>query len=94
MGRTPRINKNGGRDHYGELTPLLLYGGGLKMGQVVGQSDATASRPATDPYTPQHLLSTIFHTLFDLGQLRLDHTLPTDVAAALQSGEPIGPLMG
>src|SRR6185312_616831 len=54
MGRTPRINKNGGRDHYGELTPLLVYGGGLKMGQVVGQSDSTASRPATEPYDPNH----------------------------------------
>lgn len=93
MGRTPRINKDGGRDHYGELTPLLLYGGGLRMGQVVGQSDRTASRPATEPYTPNHLLSTIFHTLFDLGQLRLDPSLPRDVANIVQSGEPILPLM-
>src|SRR5262249_13797987 len=36
MGRTPKINKNGGRDHWGNLAPLLLAGGGLKMGQVVG----------------------------------------------------------
>ncbi|QDU93463.1 DUF1501 domain-containing protein [Lignipirellula cremea] len=93
MGRTPRINNNGGRDHYGELTPLLLYGGGLRMGQVVGQSDSNASRPATEPYNPGHLLSTIMHTLFDLGQLRLDQSLPRDVAAAIQSGEPILPLM-
>lgn len=93
MGRTPRINNNGGRDHYGELTPLLVYGGGLRMGQVVGQSDATASRPASEPYNPTHLLSTIMHTLFDLGQLRLDHSLPTDVASVVQSGEPILPLL-
>ncbi|MEK6236232.1 MAG: DUF1501 domain-containing protein, partial [Planctomycetales bacterium] len=32
MGRTPRINNNGGRDHYGNLTPLVFIGGGLKMG--------------------------------------------------------------
>lgn len=94
MGRTPRINKNGGRDHYGELTPLLLYGGGLNMGHVVGQSDANATRPATEPFNPTHLLSTIMHTLFDLGQLRLDASVPRDVANVLQAGEPILPLMG
>jgi len=93
MGRTPRINKNGGRDHYGDLTPLLLYGGGLRMGQVVGQSDGTAARPATEPYTPSHLLATIMHTLFDLGKLRLDSSLPRDVAGIIQAGEPIHPLL-
>jgi len=93
MGRTPRINNNGGRDHYGELTPLLVYGGGLKMGAVVGQSDTTASRPATEPYDPSHLLSTIMHSAFDIGRLRLDPSLSTDVVSVMQSGEPIGPLL-
>jgi len=93
MGRTPRINKNGGRDHYGELTPLLVYGGGLKMGQVIGQSDKDASQPATEPYQPSHLLATIMHTLFDLGKLRLDQSLPRDVAGVLLGGEPIRPLL-
>ncbi len=93
MGRTPRINKNGGRDHYGELTPLLVYGGGLKMGQVIGQSDARAERPASEAYQPSHLLATIMHTLFDLGRLRLDQSLPRDVAAVLLGGKPIGPLL-
>ena len=93
MGRTPRINNNGGRDHYGELTPLLLYGGGLRMGQVIGHSDAGAARPATEPYNPNHLLSTIMHTLFDLGKLRLDQSLPRDMSNILQSGDPILPLM-
>jgi uncharacterized protein (DUF1501 family) len=94
MGRTPRINNNGGRDHYGELTPLLVYGGGLKMGAVVGQSDSTASRPATEPYTPAHLLSTIMHSAFDIGKLRLDPALSTDVIGVMSSSEPIGPLVG
>jgi uncharacterized protein (DUF1501 family) len=94
MGRTPRINKDGGRDHYGELTPLLVYGGGLKMGQVIGQSDRTAARPATDPYDPSHLMATIMHTLFDIGRLRLDASLPRDVASAVSGGETIGPLFG
>ncbi len=36
MGRTPKINKNGGRDHWGNLAPLLVAGGGLRIGRVVG----------------------------------------------------------
>ena len=48
MGRTPRLNKNGGRDHYANLTTLLLAGGGLRMGQVIGRSDRMAASPATD----------------------------------------------
>ena len=38
MGRTPRINDRGGRNHWGGMAPLLITGGGSKMGQVVGQS--------------------------------------------------------
>ena len=93
MGRTPRINNNGGRDHYGELTPLLLAGGGLKMGQVVGQSDAQAARPATTPYRPQHMLATIMHTLFDIGQLRLEQGIARDLKRILTDGSPIRELM-
>jgi len=93
MGRTPRINRDGGRDHYGELTPLLVYGGGLKMGQVIGQSDSSASRPATEPYTPSHLMATLFHTLFDVGKLRLDSSLPTEVVRLIEQGKPIHELM-
>ena len=94
MGRTPRINNNGGRDHYGELTPLLLSGGGLKMGQVIGQSDRSVSRPATEPYDPRHLLGTIAHTLFDIGQLRLDPSVPTELSRVLTGSEKIEPLFG
>jgi hypothetical protein len=92
MGRTPRINRNGGRDHYSELTPLLLAGGGLKMGQVIGQSDRTASQPATEPYDPRHLLGTVMHTLFDVAKLRLDPSVPTDLSRAITGSEKIEPL--
>ena len=94
MGRTPRINRNGGRDHYGELTTLLVAGGGLRMGQVIGQSDRTASRPSTDPYDPRHLLGTVMNCLFDVGQLRLDSTVPTKLAKIVTDSQYIGPLFG
>ncbi len=71
MGRSPKINKNGGRDHWGELAPLLLTGGGLKMGQVVGQSDRDGGRPKSEPIRIKNLISTIMHTLFDVGKLRV-----------------------
>ena len=70
MGRSPRRNNNGGRDHYGNLTPLLLAGGGLKMGQVIGESDKNAAHPAADPQTPANLLATVMGTLLDRGEIR------------------------
>ncbi|MDB5340076.1 MAG: hypothetical protein JWN70_5695, partial [Planctomycetaceae bacterium] len=93
MGRTPRINNGGGRDHYGELTPLLLAGGGLKMGQVIGQSDNQAGKSLTTPYRPSHLLSTIMHTLFDVGKLRLESTVPRDILRLADSTVPIDNLL-
>lgn len=71
MGRTPKVNKNGGRDHWGDLAPLLLAGGGLKMGQVIGQSDRDGGRPNSDPIRIPNLISTVMHTLFDVGKLRV-----------------------
>ena len=93
MGRTPRINKNGGRDHYGELTSLLLAGGGLKMGQVIGQSDNTASRPNTTPYDPRHLLGTIMHTLFNVDVLRVTRGIPRQLISIIDGSQPIDGLM-
>lgn len=63
FGRTPRINPNGGRDHWAPLSTLALAGGGLRMGQVVGESAARADVPKTTPVTPQDLLATIYRTL-------------------------------
>ena len=79
MGRTPRINKRGGRDHWGRLSPLLLYGGGIKSGQVIGKSTRDGGQPATEPFTQKHLISTILHTLFDVGQLRVVSGVPAGV---------------
>jgi hypothetical protein len=63
FGRTPRINGGAGRDHWAPLSTLALAGGGLKMGQVIGESSAKAEVPKTTPITPQHLMATVFHVL-------------------------------
>lgn len=93
MGRTPKVNKRGGRDHWGNLSPLLLSGGGLQMGQVIGQSDRNAAAPQTTPVRIPHLIGTILHTLFDVGQLRIARGVPTPIANRLSGYEPIPGLL-
>jgi hypothetical protein len=63
FGRTPRINRNAGRDHWAPLSTLALAGGGLRMGQVVGESAPKVDVPKSKPITPQDLMATVFHVL-------------------------------
>jgi uncharacterized protein (DUF1501 family) len=89
MGRTPKLDKNGGRNHWGNLAPLLLAGGGLRMGQVVGQSSRDAGEPRSEPVTNKHLIATVLHTLVDVGELRLVPGLPREVAQTMTGWPPI-----
>jgi uncharacterized protein (DUF1501 family) len=93
MGRTPRLNNAGGRDHWGGLTPLLLSGGGLPMGQVIGYSSSDGGQPASEPITNAHLVSSILHTLLDLGAVRLLRDLPTDLLNLISNSSPIPGLL-
>jgi hypothetical protein len=79
MGRTPRINRNGGRDHWGNLGPLLLAGGGLKMGQVIGQSAPNGGEPASEPVRIGNLIGTVMGTVLDPGRLRLVRGMPREL---------------
>jgi hypothetical protein len=92
FGRTPMINKNGGRDHWSKLSTLAFAGGGLKMGQVIGQSAPGADVPASDPVSTPELMATLMHALFDVGQLRLAAGLPPELTQRIESGHPIAPL--
>jgi hypothetical protein len=60
FGRTPKINKNGGRDHWPDCYTVLLAGGGVHGGAVFGASDRSGAYPAKDPVTPADLAATIF----------------------------------
>jgi len=93
FGRTPKINKNGGRDHWGNLCTLAFVGGGLRMGQVIGSSDRTAGAPASDPISSSQVLATVMHTLFDLQKIRILSGLPNEVSTAVSGGEPIRELV-
>ena len=63
FGRTPRINQFGGRDHWPGAGSVLFSGGGLKMGQCVGETNSTGEAPVTRAYTPQNILATLYHVL-------------------------------
>lgn len=89
FGRSPKMNQFAGRDHWKGSCPLLLYGGGLKMGQVIGQSTRDGTQPATEPFDAENLMATIMHTLFDVGKLRLQDGLPQELRHVLDRGEPI-----
>lgn len=63
FGRTPRINKYAGRDHWGPSTAIALGGGGIQGGRVIGASNERAEKPATEPYGPEDLTATLYHSL-------------------------------
>lgn len=63
MGRTPQVNKTGGRDHWSTLFPALLAGAGIRGGLAHGQSDKDGAYPATPPVRPEDLAATIYHAL-------------------------------
>jgi uncharacterized protein (DUF1501 family) len=94
MGRSPRLNGKGGRDHWGRLGPLLLVGGGLPPRQVIGESNRDGSGPMSEAVTNRHLIATIMHTLFDVAQLRLVPNLPREYSQTMIGWEPIPGLMG
>lgn len=93
FGRTPRINKRGGRDHWANLCTLAFAGGGLNMGHVVGQSAKNADVPQSEPITPGNLLGTVMHSLFDVAAMRLKPGVPRDVVKAIEDAQPIAPLL-
>jgi uncharacterized protein (DUF1501 family) len=63
FGRTPRINRNAGRDHWGPAFTVALGGGGIHGGRAIGRTDARAERPLIDPHGPEDLAATIYHLM-------------------------------
>ena len=63
FGRTPKVNKDGGRDHWPKVFSVVLAGGGIKRGTVFGETNATASEPDKDPIGPEDLATTVYRCL-------------------------------
>ncbi len=92
FGRTPKLNGAGGRDHWPASMSALLAGGGLRMGQVVGASDANGERAVDRPWRPEDVLRTIYHVL----GVDPRREFPDEFGrpfAILDRGRPIHPLI-
>jgi uncharacterized protein (DUF1501 family) len=63
FGRTPKINRNSGRDHWARSMATLVAGGGFKRGYAHGTTDTNGMAPASEPVTPDDMSATIFHLL-------------------------------
>jgi uncharacterized protein (DUF1501 family) len=63
MGRTPKVNKDAGRDHWGAAQSVLLAGGGVRGGQVYGATDKHAAFVKDHPVRPEDLLATVYTAL-------------------------------
>ena len=63
MGRTPKVNKGGGRDHWGKIQSILVAGGGFKGGTVVGSTDEHAAYVKDNPYSVESFGRTLYHLL-------------------------------
>ena len=92
FGRTPRINKDAGRDHWSNAMSVVLAGGGLKRGLVLGETDARAEFPKDRPVSPQDVLATMYHLLgVDRHKAYINEAdRPVEI---LNTGEPIRELL-
>jgi uncharacterized protein (DUF1501 family) len=63
FGRTPKINKDAGRDHWSRVSMALLFGGGMRVGQVIGSTDKLGGSAASRPVPYQDVLATVYHNL-------------------------------
>jgi hypothetical protein len=92
FGRTPKINSQGGRDHWGHVFSFLLAGAGIRGGQVYGSSDAQGAYPRDNRLEPQDLTATILHLLGIGHQVMFRDLGGRPQHATL--GEPLYPLLG
>lgn len=63
FGRTPKINRTAGRDHWPKVFSIVMAGGGMKRGYIHGASDATGGEPDRDPVTVGDYASTIYNLI-------------------------------
>ncbi len=92
FGRTPKINSQGGRDHWGHVFSFLLAGAGIRGGQVYGSSDQHAAYPRDNRLEPQDLTATILH-LLGVGHQAMFHDIGGRPMHATL-GEPLYQLLG
>jgi hypothetical protein len=92
FGRSPRINGDAGRDHYGNCFSAMLAGGGIRGGQVYGSSDKHGAFPADNPVSPAAFAATLYHCLGIAPDAEVPDRLgrPTKITT---DGEPVAALL-
>ena len=88
FGRTPKINRTAGRDHWPKVFSVAMAGGGMKRGYIHGSSDPTGAEPEENPFTVQNYASTVFHLMGINPETRL--MSPGDRPQAIVTGEHVG----
>jgi hypothetical protein len=94
FGRTPRMNPEGGRDHWGNVFSVLMGCGGMKMGQTIGKSSARGEYVLDRPITPQDIAATVFHHLGIDGRKVYFQDAQNRPVALIEDGDPIRELVG
>jgi hypothetical protein len=84
FGRTPKVNRNGGRDHWPWVYSVALAGGGVRGGVVHGSSDRLAAHPASHPHDPADVAATVYHLL----------GVPADTVISDRAGRPYPLVVG
>ena len=95
FGRTPKINSRsaeGGRDHYSRCMFMMLAGGGIKTGQVVGESDAKAQGPKHEGFSPDDVAATFYQSL-GIDHEKEYHTNTGRPVMIVRNGKPIKKLL-
>jgi Protein of unknown function (DUF1501) len=93
FGRTPRMNSNAGRDHWGKTFSVLMGSGSMRMGQVIGSTNARGEHPVDRSISPQDVTATVFHHLgIDAAQVMF-HDVQDKPLPLVESGRPIRELL-
>ena len=95
FGRTPNINKDAGRDHWGPVNTMLFAGGGVRGGNVIGASDALGAYPISDKQTTENFAATIYDALgIPRSAVWKEHAFDPRVEHKIYRAEPIPGLIG
>ena len=94
FGRTPRMNKDAGRDHWGKTFSVLMGCGSMRMGQVVGRSSARGESVIDRPISPEDVAATVYHHLGIDGRSIAFEDRTGRPTYLIEKGEPIRELVG
>jgi uncharacterized protein (DUF1501 family) len=93
FGRTPRMNSNAGRDHWGKTFSVLMGCGSMRMGQVIGSTNARGEYPIDRSISPQDVTATVFYHLGIDSSRVIFHNAEHRPLPLVESGRPIRELL-